>query len=237
MVREMFRPNDVASAVGLCALLWFAVSAAAPTADRVAAPQLAVGDHWQYRVTDNLRRGAQSQLDVEVIAVAGGAARIRLRRSDARSPREWIDEVDSEGALRMGSLQGEPERAFDPPAQLLAFPLYKGKTWKQTIDTLRKDTGIKDQILVYGKTNAPASITVPAGRFDTVSIYRTLQLDDAEFWRSRTSRRDFVWYAPAVKAPVREQREAQYAQRDRGQPTVRTESTVLELVFFQAGGK
>jgi hypothetical protein len=80
-------------------------------------------------------------------------------------------------------------------------------------------------------------VTVPAGTFDTVWIYRSVQLDDSEFFRSRTTRTDSVWYAAAVKAPVKEAREAQYNQRDRGQPTVRTESTVWELLSFQPGKK
>lgn len=225
-----------ASILGITAVFWLAVSAAAPPGAGTTAPQLAVGDHWQYRITDNLRRGAQSQLDVEVISVTGGTARIRLRRSDAGG-NEWINEVDSEGGLTSGSLNGEPVRSFNPPAKLLSFPLDNGKTWRQTIDTLRKDTGIKDQILIYGKVKGHAAVSVPAGRFDTTAVYRTVQLDDVEFWRSRTSRTDSIWYAPAVKASVREKREALYNQKDGSQPQVRTESTVLELVSFQPGGK
>jgi len=215
--------------------LYCAVTAAAPAGAGASAPQFAVGDHWQYRITDNLRRGAQSQLDIEVISVTGGTARIRLRRDAGGT--EWINEVDSEGGLTSGSLNGEPVRSFNPPAKLLSFPLDKGKTWRQTIDTLRKDTGVKDQILIYGKVNGPATASVPAGRFDAIAVYRTVQLDDVEFWRSRTSRTDSIWYAPAVKASVREKREAQYTQTDSGQPQVRTESTVYELVSFQPGGK
>ena len=70
---------------------------------------------------------------------------------------------------------------------MLSFPLDKGKTWRQTIHTVRKD-GIKDQILIYGRVRGTAAVNVPAGSFDTVSIYRTVQLDDMEFWRSRTTR-------------------------------------------------
>jgi hypothetical protein len=184
-----------------------------------------------------LRRGAVSQLDVEVIAVSGRSARIRSAAADANGGGEWIDEVDGEGGLRAGSLYREPSRPFNPPVQMLAFPLDKGKTWRQVIDTLRKDTGLKDQILIYGKVRGPDATTVPAGRFDAVYVYRILQLDDEEFWRSRTSRRDSIWYAPQAKAPVRELREASYTERDGRNPPVRTESTLLELVSFQPGGK
>jgi hypothetical protein len=233
----MLGAKRIAALFGTTALFWLAASAAAPITASVSAPQLAVGDHWQYQITDNLRRGAQSQLDVEVVSIAGGTARIHLQRTDAGGRTEWIDEVDGQGGLTSGSLNREPARAFDPPAQLLAFPLDKGKTWRQTINTLRKDTGIKDQILIYGRVNGPATVSVPAGRFDAIAVYRAVQLDDAEFWRSRTARTDSIWYAPAVKAPVREKREALYNQRDRSQPQVRTESTVLELVSFQPGAK
>ena len=236
MVASILRADRIALALGVGILFWMASSGAGPVGS-AAAPQLAVGDHWRYRITDNLRRGAVSELDVEVISVKGRTAQIRVQRTDRNGRTEWVDEVDGEGGLRAGSLLHEPPRPFDPPVQLLAFPLDQGKTWRQTIDTMRKDTGIKDQILIYGKVNGTATVAVPAGKFDTVSIYRTVQLDDAEFWRSRTFRTDSIWYAPAVKAPVREKREAYYNQRDRSTPQVRTESTVLELVSFQQGAK
>jgi hypothetical protein len=237
MFPHTLRPRSVAPAFGVCALLWLSASASAPVGESVVATQLVVGDHWQYKVTDNLRRGAVSQLDAEVIAVSGRAARIRFNHADASGQREWIDEVDGEGGLSAGSLYGEPPRPFNPPARLLEFPLAKGKTWRQVIDTLRKDTGLKDQILIYGRIDGPAVTTVPAGRFDAVYVYRILQLDDVEFWRTRTSRADSIWYAPAAKAPVREAREATYTEKNGRNPPVRTESTLRELVSFQPGGK
>jgi hypothetical protein len=229
------RTTSVAWVFGASVLLLSMGMAAA--GGSISAPQLVVGDHWQYRVTDNLRRGVQSQLDVEVLDVSGRTARIRSVRTDANGSSEWIDEVDGDGGLRSGSLNREPVRPFNPPVELFAFPLDKGKVWRQTIDTMRKDTGIKDQILIYGKVSGTAAITVPAGSFDTLYVYRTVQLDDSEFWRSRTTRRDSIWYASAAKAPVKEKREGEYQQRDRGMPTVRTESTLLELVSFRPGGK
>src|SRR5215813_1664912 len=224
---------DYAVLFGTVASLWIAASAAA-----VEAPQLVVGDRWQYRITDNLRRGAVSQLEAEVISIAGSTARIRVKRSDARGSAEWFDEVDAQRGLVSGSLNGEPSRAFNPPVQLLSFPLDKGKTWRQTINTMRKDTEMKDQILIYGKVRSSGSVTVPAGTFDTVWIYRTVQLDDTEFWRSRTMRTDSIWYSAAAKAPVKEAREAQYTELgDRTRANVRTESTAWELLSFQPGRK
>src|SRR5437867_11816416 len=227
------------STVAACvlALVGIAGCASAPVGAPIEAPRLVVGDHWQYRVTDNLRRGMVSQLDAEVIAVAAGSARIRLDYADTSGRTEWMDEVDGQGGLGWGALWRERPRPFNPPAQLLAFPLDQGKTWRQVIDTLRNDTELKDQILIYGKVDGHRAMTVPAGGYDAVYIYRIVQLDDEEFWRTRTTLRDAVWYAPEVKAPVRDAREAEYTEKGGGPDiaTIRTESTVLELVFFRPG--
>lgn len=213
--------------------------ASAPLGPPIEAPRFAVGDRWEYRVIDNLRRGAVSEFDAEVVAVAGDVARVRVAYTDRGGRSEWIDEVENGGALRVGTLWREPPRPFNPPVQLLAFPLDQGKTWRQVVNTMRKDLELPDQILVYGRVDGRRATTVPAGAYDAVYVYRVVQLDDEEFWRTRTTRRDAVWYAPEVKAPARESREAEYTEKG-GAPdlaTIRTESTVLELVSFRAGGK
>jgi hypothetical protein len=106
------------------------------------------------------------------------------------------------------------------------------------INTLRQDTELADQILIYGRVDTPGTTTVPAGSFNAIYVYRIVQLDDAEFWRTRTSLRDAIWYAPEVKGAVREARDAQYTEKDSTDPaTVRTESVTLELESFRPGGK
>ncbi len=236
-MRPLTTHSQFFTAVSLLAFIGVAGCASAPVGPPVDAPRLAVGDRWQYQITDNLRRGALSQLDAEVIAVSGGSARIRLGLTDNSGRAEWIDELDGGGRLRIGSLWREPPRPFNPPAQLLAFPLDDGKTWRQSIDTMRADTQLKDQILIYGKIDGRKTISVPAGSFDAVYVYRIVQLDDEEFWRTRTTRRDAIWYAPEVKAPVREARAAEYTEKGGGpdMTTISTESTIIELVSFRPG--
>lgn len=227
------------AAVSVLAFIGVAGCASAPVGPPVDAPRLAVGDRWQYQITDNLRRGALSQLDAEVIAVSGGSARIRLGLTDNSGRAEWVKEVDGGGGLLAGSLWREPPRTFDPPAQLLAFPLNDGKTWRQKIDTLRTDSQLTGQVLIYGSVGGRKAISVPAGGFDAVYVYRIVQLDDEEFWRTRTTRRDAIWYAPEVKGPVREARAAEYTEKGGGpdMTTISTESTIIELVSFRSGGK
>jgi hypothetical protein len=207
----------------------------APMGPPIEAPRLAVGDHWQYRITDNLRRGAVSQLAAEVIAVSGPSARVRFAVTTNDGVAQWVDEIEG-GALRTGMLWREGTRPFNPPVQLLAFPLNDGKVWRQTIDTIHPDTEIRDQILVYGQVNGRKTANVPAGAYDAVYVYRTMQLDDRDFWRTRTTVRDMVWYSSEVKAPVRQTREAEYTELGgQDMATIRTESSVIELESFRPG--
>ena len=202
----------------------------------VNAPHFVVGDRWQYRITDNMRRGATEQLDVDVAAVNGGLATMHFVRTGERGRIEGSDQVDDAGALHAGVLGRETTRTFTPPAQMLPFPLEQGRTWRQSIPTFRPDTGLKDEILIYGDVQGRKQTSTPAGAFDAIFVYRVLQFDDAEFWRSKTTRRDQVWYSAEVKGAVREERLGEYVQRgDQTIAPMRSEATVAELVSFTPG--
>jgi hypothetical protein len=129
-----------------------------------------------------------------------------------------------------------PVRRFAPAVALFSFPLEQGKTWRQTVPTFRTDIELPDQIQLYGKVQGRAPVTVPAGSFDAVQIYRVVQLDDGQPWRTRTTRRDQVWYAPEVGGVVREIHDAEYYEHGDNDPTaVYTERTITELVSFHPG--
>lgn len=220
----------------LSALAIVAACATAPVGPPVLSPRFMVGDHWQYRVIDNLRRGAVSQIDAEVVALAGGVATVHIVQFDEGRRSEWSDELDAAGGLHAGMLGGPTVRRFAPAAKLFEFPLEQSKTWRQTVPTFRSDIELPDEILIYGHVQGRTPVTVPAGRFDAVQIYRVLQLDDAQPWRTRTIRRDQVWYAPEVRGVVREIHDGEYFEHGDNDPTaVYTERTVTELVAFRPG--
>jgi len=82
------------------------------------------------------------------------------------------------------------------------------------------------------------STTVPAGSFDAIYVYRIIQLDDDQFWRTRTERRDSVWFDAKVKGPVLELRDASFIELGGGDmPVIRTENTTRELISFVPGPK
>lgn len=215
-----------------------AACATGPAGPPVPAPVLATGDHWLYRITDNLRLGLVTMLDAEVVSVAGGTATLRLVYSNLYGRSEGVEEIDSKGGLVVGALKEEPPRRFPTPIEMYRFPLQQGDRWRQVIDVISLETQLPAQILVFGTVQGQTVVTVPAGTFNSTFVYRILQLDDEQFWRSRTTRNDSVWFSPDVKGPVREIRDAYYIWRDGGvSPVVRTENTTRELISFQPGGK
>jgi hypothetical protein len=221
----------------LLALLVCACAAQLPVGQSVPPPHFVVGDHWEYRVIDGLRRNAVSQLDVQVTAINGGVVTMHLVSVNDYGRTEKTQEINADLGLVAGSLRYEAPRRFSPALELYDFPLGDRNTWRQVVDTFRPDTELKDNILIYGQVQGRTTVTVPAGTYDTIAIYRILQLDDEEFWRSRTTRRDTVRYATEVKGVVSEIRDAQYVETTSGSDpaTMRTEHTTTELVSFTPG--
>jgi hypothetical protein len=202
----------------------------------VVAPKLAVGDHWRYKITDNLRLGLVTILEADVVSIRDGTAALRLVYNNQYGRNESIEEIDASGSLVVGALKEEPVRPFPTPLKFYDFPLEQSKTWRQVVDTISPDTQLKAQILLYGTVQGQTVVTAPAGTFNTTYVYRVIQLDDEQFWRTRTTRDDSVWFAPEMKAPVRELRDAYYYQSGGGPGSlVRTENTTRELISFQPG--
>jgi hypothetical protein len=221
----------------LAAVVLCACAARQPLGENVAPPRFVVGDRWEYRITDGLRRGATTRLDVQVVAIDAGVATMQRVLVNSYGRSEQTEEIDADGALRVGALRNDEVRRFSPSLKLLDFPIGQRSPWRQVVDTFRRDTQLKDDIRVYGEVQGRAPVTVPAGSYDAVAIYRIVQLDDEEFWRSRTTRRDQVRYAPEVKGVVREVRDAEYIELTGGpdSATIRTEYTTTELVSFTPG--
>ena len=211
----------------------------APSFPPVPAPTLAVGDHWEYQITDNLRRGLVTMLEADVVSISSGIASVRLVYNDQNGRTESRAEIDANGGLVAGALKGEESRRFQVPIQMYDFPLERGKTWRQVVPTISPDTQLNAQILAFGNVQGQSVVTTPAGAFNTTYVFRILQLDDEQFWRTRTTREDSVWFAPEVKAPVRELRNASFIQRGGGGigSLVRTENTTRELLLFRPGLK
>ena len=173
------------AALGLAACQTFS-----PTFTPVPAPTLAVGDHWQYRITDNLRLGLVTMLDAEVVSVNAGTATLRLVYNDQNGRTEANAEVNANGGLILGALKGRATTAIPDADPDVRFSAGAG----QDVATNGPDHQSRDATrgadsrataTVQGQT----VVTVPAGTFNATYVYRIIQLDDEQFWRTRTSAR------------------------------------------------
>ena len=91
---------------------------------------------------------------------------------------------------------------FQPPLKYFEFPLYPGKTWKQTsIETNRK-SGVITESVISATVGDWEDITVPAGTFRTIKITaETTELNRETGLKSTGV--DVSWYAPKVGRSVK----------------------------------
>ena len=90
-------PSLKTLAIFLGTLALLAACATGPAGPPVPAPVLASGDHWLYRITDNLRRGMVTMLDAEVVSITGGIATLRLVYNNEYGRTEATEQIDSNG--------------------------------------------------------------------------------------------------------------------------------------------
>ena len=129
-------------------------------------------------------------------------------------------------------------RRFAMPLERYRFPLAPGETWNQWVTNFNESLRREGRINRYVRVGGWEKVSTPAGEFDAIRMRVFMRLDDEEFWRYPTTCNYLIWYAPAVGAPVREEKEAEYRERGDemdGQGAVRAQHTVLELVSYAPG--
>jgi hypothetical protein len=206
-----------------------------PPAD---APAYRVGDRWVYRGDDGFRVKTEWDETHEVTAIGadGITVRFTLRGGlDLARTEIWSEP----GQVKVGAVYDNTTRRFEVPLQSYDFPLASGKVWNQWVWNYNEFTKERGQINRYVNVSGWEKVATPAGTFDALKMQVIMRLDDETFWRFGTTCNYAVWYAPAVRAVVREERAAQYVEKGSdnagGAATIRTQYGVVELVSFTPG--
>lgn len=202
-----------------------------------AAPVYHVGERWVYRGREGFRVGQNWNETREIASIDAGAITLRVSYTgDLRGGR--TEQWSAPGIVNTGTLTGSETRRFTPPLERYRFPLAPGQAWNQWVDsndeTARHDGSINHYVRVSGWEH----VQTPAGTFDAIKLRVLMRLDDETFWRHSTECNYVVWYAPAVGAPVRVERDAQYLEKggkSDSNSVVRTQHTVLELTSWSPG--
>jgi hypothetical protein len=203
-----------------------------------AAPTPAVGTRWTYRGTEGFRAPLVWEEVHEVTGLGANGIAMRVTLKGGWLDVERRELLDAPGAVRSGALMDIETRRFAQPLLRYRFPLAPGATWNQWVDNFNETSNRTGQINRYVRVGGWEKVSTPAGVFDAIRMRVLMRLDDEEFWRDPTTCNYVLWYAPAVGATVREEKEAEYYERGDprdGQGAIRAQHTLLELVSYTPG--
>ena len=226
--------------VGVLAALAGCVGVISPGSGPAAsAPEFRVGDRWVYHGNDGFFRTIAVWDEThEVMAIGADGITVRITQKGPSIDVTRTELWSLPGQVKIGAVYNNETRRFVTPLQRYDFPLADGKMWSQFVDNYNEATKADGQINRYVRVRGWDKVTTAAGTFDAVSMQVIMRLDDDEFWRWATVCNYRVWYAPAVRGVVREDKDAQYLEkgdsRDRA-GVIRTQHTVLELISFTPG--
>jgi hypothetical protein len=202
------------------------------------APTPAVGARWTYRGREGFRWPVVWEETHEVTSAGAGGLTVRVTLKGPTIDIVRQETIVAPGMVSQGALMDIETRRFAMPLERYRFPLAPGETWNQWVENYNEASNREGKINRYTRVGGWEKVSTPAGEFDAIRMRVLMRLDDEEFWRYPTTCNYLIWYAPAVGAPVREEKDAEYRERGDemdGQGAVRAQHTVLELVSYTPG--
>jgi hypothetical protein len=200
----------------------------------VPAPTYQVGDRWVYRAQDGFLQPMVWEETREVLSTGDGRVTVRVTQHGPSVNNERTEQWTGPGLVKVGAVFDEETRRFEEELRRYEFPLEPGKRWNQWVRNYNEQTQRTGDLNRYVSVGGWRKIATPAGSFDAIALHVVMHLDDEEFWRERTDCTYLLWYAPAVRAVVREEKEAQYFEKsgkiDSG--PIRSQHALLELVAY-----
>jgi hypothetical protein len=201
-------------------------------------PAYRVGDRWTYRVQDGFRDPERWEEAHAITAIGADGISARITQKGPSRDVARAELWSAPGRVRVGAVFDNETRRFVTPLERYRFPLAGGAAWSQFVDGYNEATRLSGQMNRYVRVRGWEKVTTPAGTFDALAMHVVMHLDDEEFWRYATDCNYTVWYAPAVRGVVREERRAQYLEK--GGTTdmfarIWTQNAVVELLSFTPG--
>ncbi len=235
-------PRSVIATFTVCSVTALAGCAGGPgsagSGPSAEAPDYRVGDRWVYHGDDGFRVKTEWDETHEVIAIGPDGITVRITQKGPTTNVTRTEIWAAPGQVKVGAVYDNETRRFAVPLERYDFPLVAGKVWNQRVDNYNEATQASGNINRWVRVGGWEKVATPAGTFDAVSMQVVMRLDDETFWRWPTTCNYAVWYAPAAHGVVREELDAQYAERDGGLDggaVVRTQHGVLQLISFTPG--
>ena len=201
------------------------------------APTYRVGDRWTYRIDSLFRAVGDADETVEVTSIGADGVVVRVATKGGGVDVTRIERWSAPGQVAQGAMMDVETRRFAQPLERFRFPLATGQHWNQWVDQVNDTGHTSGQVNRYVTVRSVEKVTVRAGTFDAVRMSTLMRLDDETAFRYATECNHMVWYAPAVRGVVREERRAEYHEKgnlkDGGRSIAQNE--IIELVAFAPG--
>jgi hypothetical protein len=240
----MLRSTAAVSFIGmLLGLPFLAGCAGGPEVSRegpaAEAPAYRVGDRWVYKAQDGFRLPVVWEEVHEVTAIGTGGITVRVTQRGPNVDTDRTEVWAAPGVVLKGAVFDAETRDFRTPLVRYPFPLKPGETTRAQIDNFNQSTGKAGQFSRWVTVDGWGQVTTPAGTYDALRLKVRMQLDDDEFWRGSTECSHDLWYAPSVRATVREEKEGAYYERSAGPRSmpIRSQHALVELVSFTPGAR
>jgi len=203
-----------------------------------AAPTFTVGTRWTYRGREGFRMPVVWEETHEVTRVGADGIVIHVTLKGPTVDIERDEVLAAPGVVRTGALMDIETRRFATPLLRYRFPLTPGDSWNQWVDNFNETANRQGRINRYVRVGGWQKVSTPVGVVDAIRLRVLMRLDDEEFWRYPTTCSYLIWYAPAIGAAVREEKEAEYMEKGEnldGAMAIRAQHTLLELVAYTPG--
>ena len=200
-------------ALSACSLTPLAPAPPPAGVSAVPAPQLRVGNYWEYEVRDGytgLRRGMYRYT---VSRADAGAVVLELTH-DGQLVDTQIFTPDLKGLEH--PLRNLQRFRYSPPYPAYAFPLYPGEQWRVIVNSTDPANGYTYRTHVHAAVTGWRRIKVPAGEFDAIEVRRQVYAGNAESFKLQEEISETDWYAPAVGFAVASSGASSHIDTSRG---------------------
>jgi hypothetical protein len=183
------------------------------SAAAVTAPQIKVGDFWEYAVRDGYTGIPQGIYRYDVSQIDGDRVIVTLTNNGAVLDTLIYDKGWNGRELPLTPLH---RFRFDPSSESFLYPLEPGKSWNRVVSSTDVGTGRHFRTHVHAKVIGWERISVPAGQFDALKVQREVFAGNMEGSRTQEEIRETDWYVPSVRRSVMTQRTSQHFDTSRG---------------------
>jgi ankyrin repeat protein len=143
-----------------------------------------------------------STTERKVISVSDGKITVASRNIKSKTGSTRTIRFTPEWNLISGRNPDGSGLDYSPPLKYFEFPLYPGKTWRQTSMEKNIKTGAVREHTLSATVGNWEDVSVSAGTFRAIKITTQTELLDRAT-RQRSTGTDISWYAPNIRRSVK----------------------------------